>query len=319
MNRPGFFFCICPDGKILRRQVDKLLRTYADASWERHVFWGNDEELTGKFWELLTLQGLFSRHKVLIVRNADKLPADTWKKLSAALGRPNDQAWPILCLEKEWEKGKAKIPASIEKLPCYAFAVKRKWIWQYAGLNSSTIRAYIQTGAKELSLSILPETLDILCANLPLDAWAIDSELAKFALLAEGRPLAPKDVEVVQPVTFNIFQFLQDLREGNADKVWKEILVKEQQGDDILFLLLSLLQRETVQLWQLLVGEKPWVHPAERTGKEKLARQLKLSGLAKLWDAIHTAEYSVKSGENTPSQALNALTAEMMRLLPPKR
>lgn len=68
--RPGFFFCICPDGKLLRQQIAELLAGSSETAWEKHVFWG-DEEFPPKFWELLTLQGLFSSHGVLVVRNAE--------------------------------------------------------------------------------------------------------------------------------------------------------------------------------------------------------------------------------------------------------
>ena len=74
-TRPGFSFCICPDGKLLRQQVEELLGAHPDAGRERHVFWG-DDELPPKFWEILTLQGLFSTSRVLVMRNAPPLTAD---------------------------------------------------------------------------------------------------------------------------------------------------------------------------------------------------------------------------------------------------
>ena len=120
-TRPGFSFCICPDGKLLRQQVEELLGAHPDAGRERHVFWG-DDELPPKFWEILTLQGLFSTSRVLVMRNAHALTADVWKRLSAALSRPNPQTWPLFCLEVAWEKGQPKIPAHIAKLPCFTFA-----------------------------------------------------------------------------------------------------------------------------------------------------------------------------------------------------
>ena len=94
-TRPGFSFCICPDGKLLRQQVEELLGAHPDAGRERHVFWG-DDELPPKFWEILTLQGLFSTSRVLVMRNAHALTADVWKRLSSALSRPNPQTWPLV-------------------------------------------------------------------------------------------------------------------------------------------------------------------------------------------------------------------------------
>lgn len=131
-TRPGFSFCICPDGKLLRQQVEELLGAHPDAGRERHVFWG-DDELPPKFWEILTLQGLFSTSRVLVMRNAHALTADVWKRLSAALSRPNPQTWPLFCLEVAWEKGQPKIPAHIAKLPCFTFADAKGWIWRSPG------------------------------------------------------------------------------------------------------------------------------------------------------------------------------------------
>ena len=61
----------------------------APAQWERHVYWG-DEEPPQRFWEQLTLQGLFGAPRALIVRQANQWPAAVWKKISHALARPSD-------------------------------------------------------------------------------------------------------------------------------------------------------------------------------------------------------------------------------------
>lgn len=123
-TRPGFSFCICPDGKLLRQQVEELLGAHPDAGRERHVFWG-DDELPPKFWEILTLQGLFSTSRVLVMRNAHALTADVWKRLSAALSRPNPQTWPLFCLEVAVGEGAAKIPAHIAKRPALPLPMPR--------------------------------------------------------------------------------------------------------------------------------------------------------------------------------------------------
>ena len=172
-TRPGFSFCICPDGKLLRQQVEELLGAHPDAGRERHVFWG-DDELPPKFWEILTLQGLFSTSRVLVMRNAHALPADVWKRLSAALSRPNPQTWPLFCLEVAWEKGQPKIPAHIAKLPCFTFADAKGWIWRSPGLEPRSLRRHIQIRSKALGLEtkrvqFTPDTMpsDIIGFSLP--------------------------------------------------------------------------------------------------------------------------------------------------------
>ena len=172
-TRPGFSFCICPDGKLLRQQVEELLGAHPDAGRERHVFWG-DDELPPKFWEILTLQGLFSTSRVLVMRNAHALTADVWKRLSAALSRPNPQTWPLFCLEVAWEKGQPKIPAHIAKLPCFTFADAKGWIWRSPGLEPRSLRRHIQIRSKALGLEtkrvqFTPDTMpsDIIGFSLP--------------------------------------------------------------------------------------------------------------------------------------------------------
>ena len=178
-TRPGFSFCICPDGKLLRQQVEELLGAHPDAGRERHVFWG-DDELPPKFWEILTLQGLFSTSRVLVMRNAQALTADVWKRLSAALSRPNPQTWPLFCLEVAWEKGQPKIPAHIAKLPCFTFADAKGWIWRSPGLEPRSLRRHIQIRSKALGLDLEPGCVDILAETLLPDAAAVDAEVKRI-------------------------------------------------------------------------------------------------------------------------------------------
>lgn len=99
MPRPGFSFLVCPDSRLLQARLEALVSAQGDSSrWERHVLWG-DEEPSPRFWEQLTLQGLFGTPRLLVVRQAHLWPAAVWKKISAALARPSEQCWPFFCLE----------------------------------------------------------------------------------------------------------------------------------------------------------------------------------------------------------------------------
>lgn len=316
-TRPGFTFCVCPDGKLLRQQVEELLAACPEAGRERHVFWG-DEELSPKFWEILTLQGLFSASRVMLVRNAHALPADTWKRLSAALARPNPQTWPIFCLETAWEKGQPKIPAHLTKLPCFTFADSKGWVWRSPGLEPRSMRRHIQQRAKAIGLELEPGCVDILAETLLPDAAAVDAELAKLQLLADGRPLTQEEARGVAAVgEFNVFAFLRQLQSGQTAKVWKSILEEQAKGEEPLFYLLAMLQREARQLWQLAAGETVRLNPSDQQAKEQTASRLGLGGLTRLWDAMHAAELSVKSGRRSPAQALDALMGDLTLLFAP--
>lgn len=318
-TRPGFTFCICPDSALLRQQIDALLSGQAaDAREERHVFWG-DEELSRQFWDQLTLQGLFSAQRTLIIRNAHNLPAEAWKRLSAALARPNPQVWPIICLEGAWEKGQPKLPAHLSKLACLSFADKNGWIWRSPGLDARSLRRHVQARAKTFGLTFASGSLDALCEGLLPEAAAVESELGKLALLTEeeggNRPVTTEDLHTLGSVSeFNVFTLLKQIQSGQSREVWRTVLEEQAKGEDPLFYLLAMLQREARQLWQILAGEQVYVRPQDLSDKKRTASRLGGAGLAALWDAMHTAELTVKSGRNTPAQALDSLIGKLTML-----
>ena len=310
--QPGFTFCICPDSALLRQPIDALYdEAAAGAAWEQHIFWG-DEDLSRQFWDHLTLQGLFSTARFLVVRHAQNLPAESWKRLSSALARPNPQVWPVLCLEGPWEKGQPKLPAAIAKLPCLSFADKKGWVWRAPGLDARSLRRHVQARAAALGLVFEGDSLDALCAGLPAEAAAVESELNKLLLLTdEGgkrRPVVTGDLRTLAGVPeFNVFALLGDILSGQSRKVWRAVLTEQAKGEEPLFYLLVMLQREARQLWQLLAGEQTYVRPADLPAKRQAAARLGAAGLAALWDAMHAAELGVKSGRVSPGQALDDL------------
>ena len=144
------------------------------------------------------------------------------------------------------------------------------------------------------------------------------SELSKLQLLANGKPLTQEQARSVSPTTeFNVFAFLRQLQAGQAASVWKSILEEQSKGEEPLFYLLAMLQREARQLWQILAGEQVRMGPSDQQAKQQTASRLGAAGLARLWDAMHTAELSVKSGRRSPSQALDALMGDLTLLFTP--
>ena len=59
------------------------------------------------------------------------------------------------------------------------------------------------------------------------------------------------------------------------------------------------------------------MNPSDQQAKQQTASRLGVAGLAKLWDAMHTAELSVKSGRRSPGQALDALMGDLTLLFAP--
>jgi DNA polymerase-3 subunit delta len=305
-------FCLCPDGRLIQSAVEERLANHPPAPgkvWERRTFWG-DEELPAAFWEALTLQGLFAAPQALVVRDAHNLPAETWRRISAALAAPGALTWPFLCLEGDWEKGQPKVPASVKKLRCFEHAEQQKWIWRQSALDARGVRRYVADAAKRLDLRFAPGAFETLAAALPPDAAAIDNELAKLALLANG-DVTPDDAACVEHApAFDVFAFLRQVQ-GGQTAMWRTLLQEERRNDALIFPLLGLMQREARLLWRLRAGESPSLHPASAAAKREAAARLGCPGLANWGEAMHTAELAIKSGARTPAQALDALLGEL--------
>jgi DNA polymerase-3 subunit delta len=313
--RPGFVFCICPDGRLLKNEIAAMLAANsAGQDWQKNIFWG-DEALSDQFWEHMTLQGLIDAPRAVIVRNAHNIPADVWKRLSQTLARPPGNTWPFFCLEGQWEKGAAKIPAHISKQRCFEHAAANNWIWRHGGLESKNISSYIAMRAKKLNMRFAPGALEAWASILNPDAASIDNELEKLSLYATDGVIS-KEMTVLVDNTpaFDIFLLLRRLQGGQTKAVWQSIQAQTQHNEDLIFPFIGLLLREARLLWQLKAGENPYLFPSDASVKRELSMRLGFASMAAIWDAAHTAELSVKSGQNTPLQALDRLIAELTLL-----
>ncbi len=319
---PGFLFCVCPDPALLHSLVEKTLHTVLSSGTfpERLVFWG-DEGLPPRFWEALTIQGFMPQRKILVVRNAQMLPADSWRTLSKTLGHPHEQAIPVLCLEGTWEKGLPKLPAFINKLACVSFAKRQRWWHEMPGLASpSAVQAYIAEIAAKQGLVLAEGVRERLAEALPPDAAAIDSELRKLALYAAshcpaGSPptLDRQALELIgNTPDLDVFALLRNLQGKNPTVIWKSLA--GQRSEELVFPLMGLLQREARLLWQTLSGE---AFPRDAEKRRPLATRLGINGIATLWDALHNAERSIKTGEKSPDQALDELIGHVTLLFHP--
>lgn len=320
MEIPGFYFCLCPDSTLAREHVDNLANRLEDmaGTMETSIFWA-DEGLDNRFWESLTLQGLTERPRVLMVRGAQSLPADTWKKLSSLLATPRSGILPIFFLESAWEKGQPKLPAHVAKLRCLDFAGKKGWTWRSAGLDARSLRKHVQERASLLGLRLEPEALDAVCDMVTPDAAAVRGMLEQLSLAAGD---APVDVALVRQMTEHapellIFDFIRHLQTGNTVEVWKTLLREGDGGESLLFPLLGLLTREARLLWQIQAGENVWMPQSAASMKRALAARLGAAGLSRVFAAVMEAEWSVKSGRRQPLQTLEELVGSLTLVFRP--
>ena len=328
MSRPAYSFCICPDSRLLRARLDTLLATHLPpqgGGWQRFVFWG-DEGLSPSLWEHLTLQGLFATPKAVIVRNAQVLPAESLKTLSKALmplaGKtgaplPSPLLWPFICLEVSMEKGKAKIPAHILHLPCYAEAEKRRWTDPTPGLGASGMQAFVRAESERHGLALRPEEISTLTRALPPDAASIESELAKLALIADSNGRLPRDATALasQAQEISIFELMRIVQQNSdAPAAWKQILEDKLSGDNMVFAFTAILLREARILWQSLAGPAPYLPPQVALQKKISAESLGYSGIARLWDIALQADKGIKTGERSSDQAFEMIAADLFTL-----
>lgn len=323
MAKDGFSFLVCPDGQLIRDRIDAQLtaHTGSNGPWERHVYWG-DEGLPPKFWENLTLQGLFATPKALIVRNAQNLLTDDWKKLSAALSQSTPSSWAFLCLEVAFERGKAKVPAAVQKTPCWKFASKNNWVWESAGLDERNMQAFAKAWAEKRGVSFAPSALPAICAALPPDATAARNELEKLALMADEKGVISADTSALgdHSTELDIFGFIRAVQSGRQhDMVWRKVMSSQSANDGLVFQFLGMLQREARMMWQLLTGEPVRLPPTVLQAKTQTAQKLRFRGIMRMWDLALEAEKGIKSGERSPDQAMEALIGGLLALFSPQK
>lgn len=313
--RPGFSFFICPDSALLKAEMERRASGLGANEWKRHIFWG-DEEPGAPFWECLVQGGLFMESRLVIVRQAECWPAAVWKELDSALARELPNTLPFFCLESNWEKGEARLPAHIKKSRCFAFAQKKGWNWQSAGLGKN-IQGFARTEAKKAGLKFSPEALERFCATTQPDATAIINELRKLALASEDGTINPDLLNRERAKQeSDAFGLIQKLITSNLTGAWQEVAA--DTDGSLLFYAISVLAGKLRMLWQLAVGEAPRMHPAEATRNRELARRMGLSAISNGLSALANAEWQVKSGKLTPAQALESLCLNICSLFRPR-
>ncbi len=324
MSNAGFRFLVCPDSRLLQAHMEAMLHDAgADSTWERHVYWGDDVP-PPRFWEQLTLQGLFGTPRTLVVRQAHLWPVAIWKKLSGALAHLSDQCHPFFCLEVPWEKGQPKLPAALLRQRCLSFAEAQGWVWRHEGLGERSLRKYVTERARQLGLLLEPDAQEQFCLSVPPQAQAVENELQKLVLqVPPGQAVtvaAPVAVDAAMlgasswSPDCNVFALIRHLEAGNLPAAWRELERGRKDGDGLLFTLLSLLAREFRLLWQVGMGERVRLHPAEAGSKQQLARRLGQEGLSRGLALVMDAEWQVKSGRRTPEQCLDFLATQLYRL-----
>ena len=334
-ERPGFFFFICPDIELSKRRMRELLAQHEppggqgggllggsapSGGFDIRVFWA-DEGLGDAFWHGLTLNDLFSRPKVLVVRNAQELTADQWKQFSAPLSRFNPQAWPLFFWERPLERGKS-LPKYLSGTKFFGFAEKRGWVWKSVGLTPRDVENWVREWAKSKGFGFGQGALQTILPGLPSDAAALQNELDKLELaIPAGGSIGPELAELLTTTSdIDIFAFINALQNGRAaGAVWKKVLLSQLGGKGMLFQFLAMLVREARIFWQLLHQEQgPRLPGNVLQAKRQMAQQLGAGRIGAIWTAAMEAELRVKTGQAGEEQCLELLIADLNAIFRPE-
>ena len=320
MERPGFYFLVCPDAEYSKERRADLLSKYAqpDRDYKLSVHWA-DDGLDRNFWDALTLPDLFGGVIILVLRRAELLSEMDWKQLGSALCSFKECCFPIFCLETPFEKAGPALPKDLTKRKIWEFANSRKWVWQSAGLTQVGLIQLLKKWAADLEMVFEPGALEHLASALPLDLASLRGELAKLELaLPKGARIAASAADMVTASGgSDVFSFLSSLQKGAAPlKVWSDMF--GYAGDrSVLFNFLGLIARDARQLWAILAGDKNiYLPPYVLAAKTSLAKSMGMAGVARIFDLALEAEMGVKSGKHTPDQALELLLAGLLDLFP---
>lgn len=313
-DRPAYSILISPDGQLILDEIENQLQKFNinPATQEKITFWG-DNEPTQRFWSSLNQEGLFSSFKIIIVREANLWNNKIWQSIFNAIVPPKQDIWLFLCVNAEYERGKFKLPAHIQKSKCMEYAIKNKLIWSAPKLNGNLLKGYIENQAKKLNLSFAPNVLQTFCEFVLPDAAAITNEIKKFSFLAKDG-IITEDLLTLDNSgkESDAFALIKKLENQNFVPAWIEI--NKSNANTLLFYLIALLAREFRTFWQLLTGDNPWIAPAELATKKRIALQIKKEGIASGFCALADAEWQVKSGKLSPEQALESLIIKINNL-----
>ncbi|MDR1856035.1 MAG: hypothetical protein LBR22_02580 [Desulfovibrio sp.] len=336
MARPGFNILLCPDPFLVMAEVARLMEAHPPeegGSWERRIFWG-DEAPDGNFWDTLLMRGMFGGQRVIVVRNAHLWKKKTWEGISQALARPLPHAWPMLCIEAEWEWGRMpKCVADISPLKFWSFADGKGWRWTHGGLvdrmpaesrrggvEYTLMRTHVQARARALGLALSQDAMECICSLLAMDAGIVESELVKLRAYCGPRKDRPDTVTVdmvsamYSTAEVNTFGCLNAIEAGNLANVWRE--VARNAGDvSFLFKLMSMIENRFKTMWDILVEDSlQGVQPFVLKTLGSLAARLGLEGVARGLTLIVETELKLKSGALQDTHVLDHFLINMTLL-----
>lgn len=314
-SKPNFLLCFCPDLELINYHLQKICTQFALSNWQKKTFWA-DEKLEENFWSVFTSATLFGPGQIVWIRKAEHLDLSFWEEAKKYLLAKRSSTLAVFCFEKEWKGASYPFPKWFVKHPVYQLAKQKKWFFSSPGLNEKTKKELVLDKLKQDKKSIAPPTLNTLLKILPNQTYALFQELEKI-ILANSQEIRPESFSLLTVFSEeNIFELFKNLLNKNYLNFWQKIMQEEGKSTSLLFPLLGLLSREAKVLWLLYNDQDSQISlpPYLKQEKKFLAKKLGLTKIANILDLALDCEYKVKSGQNSPEEALSYLFLNLSRL-----
>lgn len=316
MARPGFSFLIGADRALLKEETARQIAKFAPeaSGWKRLTFWG-DDELDERFWSSLDQGGLFEEKRLVIVRRADQFTAAVWQDISGRLARELAHVWPFFWLESTGEGSDQKVPAAIQKTPCFGFAERNKWVWR-SSASRRDIAANLRQAASERGLKFAEGCFDAFLAFAAASQWQqVQNELDKLALLAADGLVSKELLAAGQyEPESGAFTIVNAIRAGDAHAALKE--AASAADDSLLFFTIAVLDRDLRDRWKSLPEMVP--DAGKRGFGRRQGKTLNAAEISRGFALLADAEFRIKSGQTNPAQTLEFLCNSMSAIFAPR-
>ncbi len=314
-----------PDSTLLKKRMQELAQSFYEGKnikQKERIFWA-DEGLGSDFWEAFSSSALSLEPQCdfIVLRKADEMNAESWKKISDALANLREDAFVVLCIETEWEnyfgKLSLKLPLYITNQLCYAYAEKKGWLEKLKPHSIETFRSYIQSGIKKRSLTCEKEIVDILVTILPHNSSSAENALDQLALGVDNMHITKEDLSYIalNLDDLNAFSYIEKLETQKSFDIWRDVLHDKNRAKVNYFAFISALTKQARQMWQILSNETPLelkVYPLQL--RTNIAQRLGKKRVAYLFLLLREAEFSVKSGKKDIFQAMEELVQDLSAL-----
>ena len=258
------------------------------SSWQAPEVYRIDEVIG-----LCNTMPFLSDRRLVVVRNAHKLPAADQEKINGYLGDPCPSTTLILTMESVKDKDEAKVT---------------KWLTSphetvhFNALKGRDAVEWIAGRAKALGKTIDRDAAIRLAEATAGNVWFMASEIDKLSLYTSDKPaISLKDVEelVMRSLEPPVFSFLDSLFDRRKDVITK-LCELEWTGMTELEII-SRIEKNITQHYQVLVENKKNLPGLSAYGEKKISGRRSLwnaSQLVELLGEVRKVEHGIKSGKS---------------------